>query len=497
MASILFRRRECVALKNLSFSRSACHDSYMASPSSQRDLTVGPVGKTLLLFALPSLGVNILQSLNHSVNSVWIGQFLGEEALAASANAGMVMFLMFSALFGFSMATTILIGQHMGRRDIETVRRIIGTTISMFVITGTIAAALGWIFAPQLLRVLATPEGAYPLALGYLRVIFLSMPTSFVMILLSSSLRGVGDSVTPMWNSILNVALDIVLNPIFILGLGPIPAMGIEGSALATLVAGVISVAVLVHRIYAKDLAIRLRGAELAWLKPNPAYLGPIAKMGLPMGLSMIIMSGSSLAMIGLVNREGVDTAAAFGVMNQLWGYVQMPAVAVGSAVGAMAAQNIGAGKWDRVGKVAWAGIGINVAMTVVILLAITLLDRALLELFLPAGSAAIPIAIHINHVVGWSYILMGVSMVVTFIVRANGAMLVPLVILIISGVLVRFAIGFGLHDAYGADAIWWAFIATGITSFVLSVAYYRYGGWKEKSLLGSRPADPESAVLT
>jgi len=85
----------------------------MTAPAHQRDLTIGPVAKTLLLFALPSLGVNILQSLNHSVNSVWIGQFLGEEALAASANAGLIMFLMFSTLFGFTMATTILIGQNM------------------------------------------------------------------------------------------------------------------------------------------------------------------------------------------------------------------------------------------------------------------------------------------------------------------------------------------------------------------------------------------------
>ena len=273
-------------------------------------------------------------------------------------------------------------------------------------------------------------------------------------------------------------------------------ALGIGGSALATLIAGLVTVAVLIQRIYAKDLAIRLRGVELAWLKPTAAYLGPIARMGLPMGLSMIIMSGSALAMIGLINREGVDTAAAFGVMNQLWSYVQMPAVAVGSAVSAMAAQNIGAGKWDRIGKIAWAGVGINVAMTTVILLAITLFDRALLGLFLPADSNAIPVAIHINHVIGWSYILMGISMVVTFIVRANGAVVGPLVILILSGVIVRFTVGFGLHDAYGADAIWWAFIATGVTSVILSVAYYYHGGWRDRSLLGSPAGETEAIAL-
>ncbi len=465
----------------------------MAAPAHQRDLTTGPVAKTLFLFALPSLGVNILQSLNGSVNSIWIGKFLGEEALAASSNAAMIMFLMFSTLFGFSMATTIMIGQNMGRRDIEGVRRTLGTAMGMFGLAGIATAILGWIFAPNLLHALATPDEAYPLALSYLRVIFLGMPFSFVMILLSSSLRGVGDSVTPLQNSLLNVALDVVLNPVFILGLGPIPAMGIAGSAFATLIAGLVSVVVLIRRIYAKDLTIRLRGAELAWLRPNPAFVAPILKMGLPMGLSMIIMAGSALIMIGLINREGVDTTAAFGVMNQLWSYAQMPAVAVGSAVSAMAAQNIGAGKWDRIGKVALAGVGINILMTATLILMITLAAKPLLSLFLPDGSAAIPIAIHINHIIGWSFILMGVSMVLTFLVRANGVVIAPLVILIVSAILVRFGIGFGLHPQYGADAIWWSFIAASVASFGLTVAYYLNGGWKA-ARVGLPPGHAETA---
>jgi putative MATE family efflux protein len=452
----------------------------MAGRSPQRDLTIGPVGKTLFLFALPSLGVNILQSVNHSVNSVWIGQFLGETALAASANAGMIIFLMFSALFGFSMATTILIGQNIGRGQIESVRRIMGTATGLFLAAGIAVALLGWLFAPALLRLMATPEAAYPLALAYLRVMFLSMPTSFVMILISSSLRGAGDSVTPFRNTLVNVGLDIVLNPVFILGLGPIPALGIAGSALATVIAGLISLSLLIRQVYAKDLVIRLRGEELGWLRPDAAWVKPITKMGLPMGLSMIIMSGSAVVMIGLVNREGVDTTAAFGVMNQLWSYVQMPAVAVGGAVSAMVAQNIGANKWDRVGRIAWAGAGINVLMTAVLIAAITIFATPILRLFIPAGSAAIPIAIHINLVIGWSFLLMGISVVVTFAVRANGAVIAPLLILIFATIIVRFSIGFGFHDRYGADAIWWAFNLAAISSFLLSIGYYFHGGWRK-----------------
>ncbi|WP_397594137.1 MATE family efflux transporter [Sphingorhabdus sp.] len=452
----------------------------MAGRSPQRDLTIGPVGKTLFLFALPSLGVNILQSVNHSVNSVWIGQFLGETALAASANAGMIIFLMFSALFGFSMATTILIGQNVGRGQIESVRRIMGTATGLFLAAGIAVALLGWLFAPALLRLMATPEAAYPLALAYLRVMFLSMPTSFVMILISSSLRGAGDSVTPFRNTLVNVGLDIVLNPVFILGLGPIPALGIAGSALATVIAGLISLSLLIRQVYAKDLVIRLRGEELGWLRPDAAWVKPITKMGLPMGLSMIIMSGSAVVMIGLVNREGVDTTAAFGVMNQLWSYVQMPAVAVGGAVSAMVAQNIGANKWDRVGRIAWAGAGINVLMTAVLIAAITIFATPILRLFIPAGSAAIPIAIHINLVIGWSFLLMGISVVVTFAVRANGAVIAPLLILIFATIIVRFSIGFGFYDRYGADAIWWAFNLAAISSFLLSIGYYFHGGWRK-----------------
>jgi putative MATE family efflux protein len=462
----------------------------MAGPSTQRDLTTGPVAKTLFLFALPSLGVNILQSMNGSINAIWVGKFLGEEALAATSTAGMVMFLMFSTLFGFSMASTILIGQNMGRRDVESVRRIIGSALGLFAIAGLVTAALGWIVAPQVLRLLATPPAAYPLALAYLRVIFLGMPFSFVMILLTSSLRGVGDAITPFWTTILNVALDVVLNPIFILGWGPVPAMGIAGSALATLLAGLVSVSFLIWQIYAKDLTIRLRGPERGWLRPNPAFVAPILKMGFPMGLSMIIMSLSSLVTIGLVNREGVDTAAALGVINQLWSYAQMPAVAVGSAVSAMAAQNIGAGKWDRISRVAGAGVGINMLMTAGLVLGITLALQPLLGLFLPAGSPATPIATHINLLLGWTNILMGISMVLTFIVRANGAVIVPLIFLIISSVFVRLGVGFGFYPRFGADAIWSAIIASSTVSLILSLGFYLHGGWRRRSMVLGRP-DP------
>jgi Na+-driven multidrug efflux pump len=210
----------------------------------------------------------------------------------------------------------------------------------------------------------------------------------------------------------------------------------------------------------------------------------------------MIIMSGSAVVMIGLVNREGVDTTAAFGVMNQLWSYVQMPAVAVGSAVSAMVAQNIGANNWARVERAVWSGIVINLIMSGILVLLTTVFATPLLGLFLPEGSPAIAIAIHINHVIGWSFILMGISVVVTFAVRANGAVLAPLLILIFSAIVVRFSVGYGLHDRFGADAIWGAFIATSIVSCLLSISYYLHGSWrKAKAMSFAPPAETAPAA--
>ena len=161
-----------------------------------------------------------------------------------------------------------------------------------------------------------------------------------------------------------------------------------------------------------KDLPLRLRGKELRYLWCDLAILKTIVVKGFPMGLQMVIISLSALALVGLVNREGVDTTAAFGVAMQLWTYVQMPAMALGAAVSAMAAQNIGAGLWDRVGRITRVGIVQTLLITAAMIVALTLADRAVLALFMGGDSPALPIARHIHVVATWNFLLFGVMMV-------------------------------------------------------------------------------------
>jgi MATE family, multidrug efflux pump len=463
----------------------------MATAAGGRgDLTQGNIGPTLLKFALPTLASSILQSLNGTINAIWVGQFLGEHALAATSNANMVMFLLTAFVFGFGMASTILIGQYWGRRDVEEARKTFGTAAGAFGMITIVIAIAGWFLSPAILHALGTPGDAAPLALDYLRVIFLAMPALLLLTLLMMALRGAGDSLTPLWFMIVAVVLDSGLNPVFIVGLGPAPRMGIAGSAAATLIANYTALIALLGFMYLRDLPLRLRGRELCYLWPNAAILKTIVTKGLPMGIQMVVISMSALALVSLVNREGVDTAAAFGVAMQLWTYVQMPAMALGAAVSAMTAQNIGAGLWGRVNAITRSGIIYTVLITGVLIVAMTLSDRSVLALFMGVDSPALPIARHIHVLATWNFLLFGVTMVLFGTVRANGAVWGPLIILCVGLVPIRFGFIFASYPELNADAIWLSFPASSFVNLALAIAFYLQGGWRKAKMTIQPSAD-------
>jgi putative MATE family efflux protein len=392
------------------------------------------------------------------------------------------------------MAATILVGQAWGRKDVDQARRVFGTAGGSFLLVTIVIAIAGYYLSPAILHLLGTPGPAEPLALAYLRVIFLAMPALLLLTLAMMALRGAGDSLTPLLFMIVAVVLDSGLNPVFILGLGPAPKLGIAGSATATLIANYTAMVGLIGYIYLKDLPLRLRGSELRYLWCDVAILKTIIVKGFPMGLQMVIISLSALALIGLVNKEGVDTTAAFGVALQLWTYVQMPAMALGAAVSAMAAQNIGAGLWDRVGRITKIGIVQTVIITAVMIVALTLADRAVLALFMGGDSPALPIARHIHVVATWNFLLFGVMMVLFGTVRANGAVWIPLVVLAIGMVPVRFGYIFATYPWLHADAIWTSFPVTSAINLALAIGFYVHGGWKKARMtVEERPCEEET----
>lgn len=454
-----------------------------------RDLTTGPIGRTLLMFSLPVMGSNVLQSLNGTANAVWVSHVLGEAALTATANANNILFLMLGAVFGISMAANLLIGQSVGAGDAGMIKRVIGTSTIFFVVLSVSVGVGGWLLTPAILDAMGTPPDARREAIAYLRVIFLAMPFMYFFSFLMMALRGAGDARSPFWFSLAAVVLDVVLNPILITGFGPAPRMGIAGSAAATLISQTVVLGAMLLYLYRGGSILVLRRHEWGLLlRPEVEIIRTLVFKGMPMAIQMLVISGAAVVMLSFVNGYGSHTAAGYAAAVQLWTYVQMPAFAIGAAVSSMAAQNVGAGRMDRVNRIAGIGSLWATVLSAGPIVVVYLIQGTVLRLFLPADSPSMPIAMHINALVMWSFIPFGVAFALSGVVRATGAVILPLVAMIISlwGVRIPFAVL--LEPQLGADAVWWSFPIGSIVSCLLAAGYFVWGGWRNAELMAGIP---------
>jgi putative MATE family efflux protein len=450
----------------------------------RRDLTKGPITRTLLVFSLPLLGGNALQSLNGTVNQIWVSHTLGEAAITALGNANIVMMLMMGAIFGVGMAANILIAQAVGAGEPALVKRVMGTATTFFIALSLVIGFAGATLSPHILALMGTPMEARAGAAIYLRIIFASVPFMYFFMFLQMALRGTGDSTTPFWFMALAIAIDITLNPLLIRGIGPFPRMGIAGSATSTLVGQSFSLACLIVHLYRRRSLLALRPSELGLLRPDLEILRSLVTRGLPMGVQMLVMSGTAVVMISLVNRFGALTSAAYSISSIIWGYLQMPTMAIGASVSSMAAQNVGAGRWDRVDKIARSGVISGLVITGAVAVLLYVFNDQVLGILLPSNSPAIPLARHINTTVLWGFVLFSVTFSLSGVVRSTGAVWVPLGIMIVSMLGVRLPFASLMIPRFGEDAIWWSFPLATITSAVLTTLYYRFGGWRRARML-------------
>ncbi len=458
-----------------------------APPSARggrRDLTSGPITRTLLLFSLPLLGGNALQSLNGTVNQIWVSHILGENSITALGNANIVMMLMIGTIFGVGMAANILVAQAVGGRDMALVKRVMGTATTFFIGLALVVAVLGGLFSPHILDLMGTPPEARADAIVYLRIVFASTPFMYFFMFMQMAQRGAGDSTTPFWFLALAIVIDIALNPLLIMGIGPFPKLGIAGSAFSTLTGQGVSLICMLVYLYRRGSIVLLRREDLRLLKPDMEIMGALVTRGLPMGLQMLVMSGAAVVMISFVNRYGALMSAAYSIAAIIWSYLQMPTMAVGASVSAMAAQNVGAGRWDRVGAVARSGVISGLVITGGIALLLYVFNDQVLGILLPSHSPAIPLARHINKIVLWGLVLFSISFSLSGVVRSTGAVWWPLIILTVSMLGVRIPFAALLTPKYGADAIWWSFPLGTITSATLTSLYYRFGGWRRSRML-------------
>ncbi|WP_225783260.1 MATE family efflux transporter [Xenophilus sp. Marseille-Q4582] len=449
----------------------------------------GPITPTLLRFAWPLLATNLLHAAAGTWSAVWVGQVLGANALTAVATATVLLFMLMGAVMGIGTAAGVAIGQSLGAGDMAAVKRVTGCALTFVAGFSLLVAAAGWALAPVLIEGLGTPPESHGFAVAHVRYTCLSMPAIFVYLVTVMMMRGAGDSRTPFRFTLVWIALSVLLVPALLTGLGGLlPGTGIAGVGLANLIAAGAALAALLAYVYHRRLPIALHGKDLRHLRPEPALLSLMVRRALPVGLESIVTQGAYFVLLGQVNTYGAATAAAYSGAAQLWTYVQMPSNALAASMSAMAAMNIGAGHWARVERIARHGCGVGLAVagggTLLIYGLGAVFGELPLRLFIPAGGEVLEQARRINFIVLWGWIALAVTMGLSAMVRANGAMLAPTLIFIVTMWALRVPFALGLKPWLGEAAIWWSFPFGSLTSALLAYGYYRWGRWRERPLM-------------
>lgn len=441
-----------------------------------------PLWQRFVLFLLPLMLSNILQSLSGTINSIYLGQMIGVEALAAAALFFPIFFFLMSFVIGLSSGATVLIGQAWGARNMEKLKQVTGTTLTVSFLAGLVVAVIGGTFTEQIMRVLGAPPDILPIATAYGRVFLIGIPAFFLFLVATSLLRGVGDTVTPLISLFISIAVGLVTTPALIQGWLGLPQLG----ATAAAVGGVMSfLSVLVF------LAIYLpiRGHALA---PDAALLrnlrihGPtlvmVLRLGVPAGVQMVVSSISGIVIIGLINRFGSDATAAYGAVNQVLSYVQFPAMSIAIAASIFGAQAIGARQSGQLGAITRTALVMNLVLTGSLILIAYLFSESIVRLFI-TDPAVVDVTQQLLHIMLWSIVCFGAASVLSGIMRASGTVLVPMLIALGCIVLIEMPGAIILSQVMGLEGIYVAYAATFTGMLVLQALYYWFV-WRGKTVV-------------
>ncbi|EZP26342.1 MATE family efflux transporter [Pseudomonas sp. RIT288] len=439
----------------------------------QTPATSKPLWQTYLLFLAPMVLSNFLQSMSGTVNSIYIGQMLGTQALAAVSGMFPIIFFFIALVIGLGAGAGVLIGQAWGAREAHMVKAIAGATLLLGVMIGLLAAVLGSVFARQALQGLGTPADVLDDAVAYAHVMMWILPSMLVFVLFTQLLRGVSDTVSPLLALMVSTSVGLALTPALIRGWFGLPQLGIQSAAFAGLAGNLSAMAWLAWRLIRKHHPLAPDREFFAALRLDAAILGKVLRIGLPTGVQMIVLSLSELVILALVNQHGSQATAAYGAVTQIVNYVQFPALSIAITASILGAQAIGAGQLQRLGAILRTGLLINVCLTGGLIVLGYLLSHWLLGLFLTEDSTR-AMAEHLLHIMLWSLLVFGFQAIIGGIMRASGTVLVPVIIAIVCVVGVQLPAAYWLDGQYGLQGVWMAFPVAYLGMLVLQTLYYK-----------------------
>ena len=447
------------------------------------DMTVGEPWKKIITFTVPMLLGNIAQQMYNTVDSIVVGNYVGDNALAAVGSAGPIVTLLLVLFIGISMGASIMVSQYFGAKQRKDLSYTIGNCIVLTAVAVVFIMVLAVVTVRPLLVLLKTPESIIDWCSSYLLIMFLGIVGMAYYNILSGVLRGLGDSFSALLYLLVATALNIVLDLLFVAKFG----MGVSGVALATIIAQAVS-AVLCFRRLTK--LTEIFDMKLKYLKFVKKYSVNIIRLGMPSGLTQAIFSMAMIVVQSLTNSFGEMFIAANVIVMRVDGFAMLPNFSFGTAMTTYAGQNVGAREDERIVQGAKQGTWIAVLTTSVITAVILIFGKPLMGVFTDT-SELVDLSRRMMGIIAAGYIAMAVTQSLSGVMRGAGDTLTPMWISLFTTIVVRVPVAYGI--AYFTrsaelpngrqECVFISLLCSWLIGAVITMIFYVRGKWKEKAL--------------
>jgi putative MATE family efflux protein len=430
-------------------------------------LVSDPLPKTIARIALPAVASSLLMTLFFSVDTFWIGTRLGSTALAAASTAVFWIWLLVSIAEMVNVGLTAVAARRYGEGRAPEAARIAGDALILSIVLGTVCAIVGVPLLPRMFGLMQTPPDVAALGVRYLGTYLLGAPLIFGFFAVDAAFRAAGDTRTPFLLLSASVGVTLFLDPILIVGWGPIPSLGMSGAAIATI--GTRAVA------FALGLTIVGRRGVLRVGRPNWKTLGQVVRIGLPTAVTGVVFSLIYVLVTRTATRFGTPALAALGIGHRVESWLFMIAVGFGAATAAIVGQNLGAGRPDRAARAGWLSVGFCSLFGVV---------ACIVELLIPERFASI--FSHDPAVIaeGAKYLRIAAFSQLGICAEIGGAghTLAPMVTST-SITALRIPIAAWAATRYGSTGLWWTISLTALARAVGMMTIWRAGKWKRTAI--------------
>jgi len=451
--------------------------------SAPTDLTVGAPWKGIIMFTLPMIIGNIAQQLYSTVDSIVVGQYIGDNALASVGSAAPILNMLLVLFIGISAGANIMVSQYFGAKNRESLSYTIGNSITITAIACVLLIAIMTPLIRPILVALNTPATIIDGCEDYLMISLVGIAGMAYYNILSGIIRGLGDSFSVLIYLLVATAINIVLDIYFVAGL----KMGVGGVALATVIAQAISSILCLIKLSKMQ---QFFDFKLSFFKPTAKYIKTIIKLGLPSGLTQAIFSSAMIIVQSLTNQFGEQFIAANVVIMRVDGFAMMPNFSFGMALTTYAGQNVGAGLYDRVTKGAKQGTLIAAGCSAFITGIILLFGKYLMGIFTNTQEL-VDMSYYLMKILAVGYIAMAVTQSLSGVMRGAGDTMTPMWISLMTSVGMRIPVAYGISYLtrtpelpFGrCECIQISLLATWIIGAVLTTVFYARGKWKTKAI--------------